>query len=68
VEARQAAEAAAQAAEEAVQAAQAAFKEAEDYLEEVKNSIGFGTSWWIDRELHEAKKYMPLSKGGILRK
>jgi len=31
----------------------------------VKNHLGEGTAWWLDRELHESKKYMPLSKGGI---
>ena len=43
------------------------FQEAEEYLEEVKNSIGHGQGWWMDRELHEKKKYLPLSKGGIAR-
>jgi len=39
--------------------------EAEAYLEEVKSTPGGeGSLWWIDRELHEAKAYMPTSKGG----
>jgi len=53
------------AAERAVEAAQAKVAEAEAYLEEVKaNPGGEGSLWWIDRELHEAKAYMPTSKGG----
>jgi len=53
------------AAEAAVEEAQAKVAEAEAYLEEVKsNPGGEGSLWWIDRELHEAKAYMPTSKGG----
>jgi len=54
-------------AEEAVAAAQAAVAEAEALLEEIKASSGSGQGalWWIDRELTEKKKYMPVSKGGI---
>ena len=66
-EARKIAEAAAQVAEDALEEALQRFGEAEEYLEEVKNTIGHGASWWLDRELHESKKYMPLSKGGIAR-
>eukprot|EP00009_Paramoeba_aestuarina_P008740 CAMPEP_0201520384 /NCGR_PEP_ID=MMETSP0161_2-20130828/10760_1 /ASSEMBLY_ACC=CAM_ASM_000251 /TAXON_ID=180227 /ORGANISM="Neoparamoeba aestuarina, Strain SoJaBio B1-5/56/2" /LENGTH=441 /DNA_ID=CAMNT_0047918715 /DNA_START=22 /DNA_END=1347 /DNA_ORIENTATION=+ len=71
---RQAAEAARQQAEEAkaraeaaVQAAQEAVAEAEAFLEEVKKNpgSGHGAIWWIDRELYEKKKYMPVSKGGV---
>mmetsp|Transcript_13908 Transcript_13908/g.41891 ORF Transcript_13908/g.41891 Transcript_13908/m.41891 type:complete len:335 (-) Transcript_13908:39-1043(-) len=56
-----------QAAEDAVQAAHVEVKAAEDYLQEVKSKPGqaFGAIWWIERELIEAKKYMPTSKGGI---
>jgi len=70
----QAATAAAKASAEAKQAADAALddarrqlEEAEVFLEEVKSRPGqaFGALWWIDRELHEQKKYLPESKGGI---
>jgi chemotaxis protein histidine kinase CheA len=64
--AAQEAAAARQAAEEAVQEAHRRVQEAEEYLEEVKRTAGSGQGaiWWIDRELHEAKAYMPTSKGG----
>merc|ERR1712137_299002 len=54
-------------ADAAVDAALARLKEAEDYLAEVRSRPGqaFGALWWIDRELHEQKKYIPESKGGI---
>jgi len=44
--------------------------EAEAYLEEQKANAqgGQGSFWWLDRELHEQKKYMPQSKGGITKK
>lgn len=62
-----AAEAARHHAEEELAAAEAAAAEAQAYLDEVKSKEGSaqGALWWIDRELHEAKKYMPTSKGGI---
>lgn len=60
--------AARQEADQALEAAQAAFREAEAYLEEAKNTIPKGSLWWIDRELYEAKKYLPQSKGGIAKK
>jgi len=65
-EARRKAEAARAAAEEAVEEASRKVAEAEAYLEEVKAHAGGGKGalWWIDRELHEAKAYMPASKGG----
>merc|ERR1712137_1289074 len=72
--ARQAAESARQAsavakakAEDALAAAEAKFKEAEAYLEEVKSRPGcaHGAIWWMDRELHEQRKYLPTSRGGI---
>jgi len=46
--------------------AQQKLLEAEAYLEEVKSKDGssMGSLWWIDRELHEAKAYLPASKGG----
>merc|ERR1712137_1172597 len=73
-QARQAAESARQAsavakakAEDALAAAEAKFKEAEAYLEEVKSRPGcaHGAIWWMDRELHEQRKYLPTSRGGI---
>jgi chromosome segregation ATPase len=79
-QAREAAEAARQAAEEArheaertreaadaaVHEAEQKVAEAEQFLEETKAKAGTGKGalWWIDRELHEAKAYMPTSKGG----
>jgi len=55
------------AAEAALNEAKQKVKEAEDYLEELKSRPGcaHGALWWIDRELFEAKKYIPTSKGGI---
>merc|ERR1712137_1394935 len=55
------------AAEQAVEEAQKRVAEAEAYLDEVKSKPGSaaGAIWWIDRELHEQKKYLPTSKGGI---
>merc|ERR1711943_153560 len=46
--------------------ARAKVQEAENYLKEVKSRPGqpYGALWWIDRELHEAKAYVPESKGG----
>jgi len=37
------------------------FAEAERYLEEIRSRPGGGQGalWWIERELKEAKKYMP---------
>eukprot|EP01130_Rhizamoeba_saxonica_P000181 TRINITY_DN10177_c0_g1_i1.p1 TRINITY_DN10177_c0_g1~~TRINITY_DN10177_c0_g1_i1.p1 ORF type:complete len:353 (+),score=153.72 TRINITY_DN10177_c0_g1_i1:51-1061(+) len=69
--AEQAAAAAAQAEESAahaeaqVQVAAAKIQEAEDFLEEVKSRPGGGQGaiWWIERELAEARKYMP--RGGV---
>ena len=65
--ARAAAEKDKQAADDAVDAAQAAVAEAEAFLEEIKAQPGAsqGALWWMDRELHEKKKYMPMRKGGI---
>merc|ERR1712137_1401039 len=72
-QARQQAEAAraasekASAAEAALDEAARRLSEAETYLEEVKSKPGqsYGALWWIDRELHEQKKYLPVSRGGI---
>ena len=58
------------AAEETLAECKAKFKEAQDYLNKVKAQCGSaqGGIWWIERELHEAKKYMPTAKGGISKK
>jgi DNA repair exonuclease SbcCD ATPase subunit len=72
-EARSAAEAARRAAEEAKRKAEAAVDEAnqkvdeaEAYLQEVKSRPGAaqGALWWIERELKEARAYLPERKGG----
>jgi hypothetical protein len=65
--ARAAAEDAKARAEAAVEAAQASVREAEAYLQELLSNpgSGHGALWWIDRELTEKKKFMPVSKGGI---
>eukprot|EP00211_Chloroparvula_japonica_P008058 CAMPEP_0119121064 /NCGR_PEP_ID=MMETSP1310-20130426/1853_1 /TAXON_ID=464262 /ORGANISM="Genus nov. species nov., Strain RCC2339" /LENGTH=316 /DNA_ID=CAMNT_0007110601 /DNA_START=113 /DNA_END=1063 /DNA_ORIENTATION=- len=61
------AEQARQEAENAVAEAGLRMKEAEAYLEECRKKPGcaHGSLWWIDRELTEKKKYMPVSKGGL---
>jgi len=66
-EAHQASLVAAKAAEEALNEAQQKLEEAEAYLEEVKSKPGcaHGAIWWMERELHEKRKYLPVSKGGI---
>ena len=53
-------------ADNSANAAAERVKEAEAYLEEVKNLPGtpHGAIWWMERELHEAKAYMPTAKGG----
>jgi len=67
-------EAATKKAEKARMAADAAYEEAktkleqaEAYLKEVSSRSGSaqGALWWIDRELKEARKYMPERKGGV---
>lgn len=65
-----AAETARVAAENALEDATKKLGEAEAYLEEVKSRPGSaqGALWWIERELAEAKKYLPKSKGGVERK
>ena len=63
--AARAAEQAAAEAEAALQEAQSKLVEAEEYFETVKNTMGNGTSWWFERELHEQRKYLPTAKGGI---
>jgi len=44
------------------------FEEAEAYMKKVQETVGHGALWWLERELHEAKLYMPQSKGGITKK
>jgi len=58
------------AAERALATAEQKVAEAEAYLEEVKSKPGSakGALWWIERELHEAKAYLPSSKGGYKKK
>ena len=58
------------AAEQTLTVVKEKVKEAEDYLQQVKSQCGSaaGGIWWIERELHEAKKYMPTAKGGIAKK
>ena len=58
------------AADDALAEAQQRVAEAEEYLKQVKAKCGSaqGGIWWIERELHEAKKYMPTARGGIAKK
>jgi len=50
--------------EVAVKETETKMQEAQDFLEEVKKKggISFGAIWWMERELVEAKKYLPKSK------
>jgi len=61
------AEAAREKAEEALEETRRRVEEAEAYLEEVKAKPGspHGAIWWLERELHEQKAYLPERKGGI---
>jgi len=63
-EARLRATEAKEAAEAALEQARQRVQEAEEYLEEAKKSLPHGSTWWLERELHEAKAYLPASKGG----
>jgi len=65
--AREASERATREAEAAVEAMQVKVDEAEAFLKEVKSRPGkaAGAIWWMERELHEKKKYLPERKGGI---
>jgi len=58
------AEQARQAAEQRAIEMEQKFAEAERYLEELRSRPGGGQGalWWIERELKEAKKYMPKRK------
>eukprot|EP01087_Luapelamoeba_hula_P000939 TRINITY_DN106_c0_g1_i2.p1 TRINITY_DN106_c0_g1~~TRINITY_DN106_c0_g1_i2.p1 ORF type:complete len:302 (+),score=86.59 TRINITY_DN106_c0_g1_i2:80-985(+) len=53
-------------AEAALSAALQSVDEAQAFLDEVKSRPGSaaGALWWIDRELHEARAYLPTSRGG----
>jgi len=53
-------------AEKAVNQANAKVSELEAKLKELtlKSGSAAGSLWWIDRELHEAKQFMPMKKGG----
>jgi len=66
VEARKKSAQAKEAAERAMDAARAKVDEAEAFLQEVKSKPGNaqGALWWIERELHEAKAFLPERKGG----
>jgi len=65
--AREASEEATREAEAAVDAMQGKLDEAEAFLNSVKAKPGkaMGTIWFMERELHEKKKFMPERKGGI---
>jgi len=72
-EARHSAELATKHASEAKVAAEAAvdemakkLEEAEAYFDKIKSKPGSarGALWWMDREIHEAKAYLPTKKGG----
>jgi len=67
---RVAAEEAAEQASNSRVAAEARVEEAEAYLNEIKARAGSaqGAIWWMERELHEQRKYLPSSKGGIAKK
>jgi hypothetical protein len=53
------------AAEAAVEEARVKFDEAQAYLEKVKKGGSpKGALWWMERELLEARAYLPKSKGG----
>jgi len=51
-------------ADEALNEAEARFDEAQAYLDTIRSTTGGGEGslWWIERELLEAKKYMPKRK------
>jgi len=66
-EARREAEAARHRADAAVENSRLKVEEAEQFLEEVKKKPGtpHGAIWWIERQLHEQKSYLPERLGGI---
>ncbi len=69
-EATRQSEAAKAAADAAVAEAEARVAEAEAFLNEVKSRPGQaqGAIWWIEREIQEARNYLPESKGGVRRR
>jgi len=50
--------------EAAVRETEARMEEAQNFLEEVKRKggVAYGAIWWMERELIEAKKYLPRNK------
>jgi len=66
ISAKKDAEEAKNAAERAVEETQQKLEEAEQYLREVKSKPGSaqGQIWWLERELTEARAYLPERKGG----
>merc|ERR1711934_763793 len=58
------AESAEKRAEKTLKQAQDRVSELEAYLKELQKNCGSagGSLWWIDRELHEARKYMPKAR------
>jgi chromosome segregation ATPase len=69
-EARAASAVATEAAEAALEECRQKVDEAEAYLNEVKSKPGSGKGaiWWMQRELHETKAYLPEKKGGYRKK
>jgi len=65
--AAKAAAAAKEEADAALESARVQLEAAEAFLAEVRSRPGqaFGALFWLDRELHEQRKYLPVSKGGI---
>jgi len=55
------------AADKSVDEARKQVDEAEAYVRDVSNRTGSakGTMWWMDKELQEAKKFLPQRKGGV---
>jgi chromosome segregation ATPase len=66
VAARDRAQKAKQAADDALDEARQKVEEAEAFLAEVKKRPGavFGSIWWMERELHERRAFLPEKKGG----
>jgi hypothetical protein len=52
---------------EAREKAETAYNEAQAFLDEISKKGGspLGSIFWLNRQLHEQKKYQPTSKGGI---